>query len=115
MPAEDRPRDERPIHTADLKDTPTREYSVPAVAWVEAPPELLALDDAVYLRRIGPWLLWRSGAARGPATYLAIHADDLTRQHALVLDAEGVTSGTGPEGTTHTRFRTWKESLRDHP
>lgn len=115
MPAEDRRRDERAVHTHDLSATPTRDYTVPATAWVEAPPELLALDDAVYLRRIGPWLLWRSGRAQGPATYLAIHSADVIRQHSLTLDADGTTSGTGPTGEPHTRFRTWKESLRDHP
>ncbi len=31
------------------------------------------------------------------------------------LFADGTGTGVGPSGTTHTRFRTWKEDLRDHP
>ncbi len=73
-PAELRPIDDRPVHTDDLPDTPTRDRSIPASAWIEAPAELRSLADdlpapttgstARYLRRIGPWLLWRAGPAK---------------------------------------------------
>lgn len=123
-PAELRPLDERPVHTADLPDTPTRDRSIPATAWIEAPAELLALADdlpapstgatARYLRRIGPWLLWRSGPARGAdARYWVCRADDLAVQFTFDLVPDGTGSGRGPT-ESHTRFRTWKEDLRDH-
>ena len=113
-PAELRPIDDRPIHTADLPDTPTRDRSIPARAWQEAPAELLALDDARYLRRIGPWLLWRAGPARGAdARYWTARSDDLTVQYTFDLFPDGSGSGNGPVDH-HTRFRTWKEDLRDH-
>jgi hypothetical protein len=123
-PAELRPLDERPIHTEDLPDTPTRDRSIPATAWIEAPPELLVLAEdlpapsagatARYLRRIGPWLLWRSGPARGAdARYWACRADDLKVQFTFDLVPDGTGTGRGPSAS-HTRFRTWKEDLRDH-
>lgn len=112
-PAEQRPVDDRPVRTEDLPDTPTRDRSIPARAWTEAPDDLLALDDARYLRRIGPWLLWRAGPARGPATYWTCRADDLDARFTLELDGDGSASGYGPTAH-HTRFRTWKEDLRDH-
>jgi hypothetical protein len=115
---DERPLDERPVHTAELPATPTRDRNIAATAWVEAPPELLALGDdlgtgvATYKRRIGPWLLWRSGPASGAdARYLAVHADDLERQHTFRLHADGSGEGSGPSGTVHTRFRAWKEDL----
>jgi len=113
LPSHLRPVDDTPVHTHDLPDTPTRDRSIAARAWVEAPAALLALDDARYLRRIGPWLLWRAGDARGPATYWTCLADDLGRQHTFELLADGTGSGDGPEHH-HERFRTWKEDLRDH-
>lgn len=123
-PAEQRPIDDRPVRTADLPDTPTRDRSIPASAWIEAPPELgvLAADlpepstaaEARYLRRIGPWLLWRAGPARGAhARYWVCLADDTAVQYTFDLFPDGSGSGTGPT-TSHTRFRTWKEDLRDH-
>lgn len=123
-PAEQRPLDETPIHTADLPDTPTRDRSIPATAWLEAPPELRTLADdlagpaqgqpARYLRRIGPWLLWRAGPARGEhSRYWAARADDLTDQFTFDLFPDGTGAGSGP-AQDHTRFRTWKEDLRDH-
>ncbi len=123
-PAELRPLDDRPIHTADLPDTPTRDRSIPATAWREAPAELLALADdlpaptagstARYLRRIGPWLLWRAGPARGAdARYWVCLANDLSTQFTFDLFPDGSGSGHGPT-ERHTRFRTWKEDLRDH-
>jgi hypothetical protein len=117
-PADDRPVDPTPVHTADLPPTPVRDRNIPGHAWIEAPPELLHLADDLpgaaiaYKRRLGRWLLWRAGPARGArARYLAVAADDLTRQHTFDLDADGTGRGTGPSGTEHTRFRAWKEDL----
>jgi len=123
-PAELRPVDDRPVHTAELPDTPTRDRSIPATAWIEAPTELLGLADdlpapttgapARYLRRIGPWLLWRAGPARGAeARYWVCRADDVSTQFTFDLYADGSGSGRGP-ADAHTRFRSWKEDLRDH-
>jgi hypothetical protein len=120
---DERPYDETPIHTDDLPATPVRDRNIPARAWVEAPAELLALGTdlpgspaAEYKRRIGPWLLWRAGpATAADARYLAVDAGDLGRQFTFRLFADGDGDGTGPSGATHTRFRTWKEDLRDHP
>lgn len=117
----DRPDDETPLHTADLPATPQRDRNIPATAWIEAPAELLALGDdlpgrprAGYRRRIGPWLLWRAGPAAGAdARYWAARADDLTVTSTFRLHPAGDGSGVGPSGTAHTRFRRWKEDLRD--
>ncbi len=121
LPADDRPVDPTPLHTGDLPATPVRDRSIPARAWVEAPPELLALGDDIghpeitYKRRIGPWLLWRAGpAAKADARYWAGHVEDPARQHTFRLYADGNGDGVGPSGATHARFRTWKEDLRDH-
>ena len=72
LPADQRPVDDTPVHTADLPPTPVRDRNIPATAWVEAPPELLAAGAdlpgrpvATYKRRIGRWLLWRAGPATG--------------------------------------------------
>ena len=118
LPADERPLDHTPVHTADLPPTPTRDRSIPATAWAEAPEQLLRLGDdlgtgvAAYKRRIGPWLLWRSGpAAKADARYWAAHVDDLARQHTFRLHPDGRGQGRGPSGTTHTRFRAWKEHL----
>jgi hypothetical protein len=116
----ERPIDDTPRHTDDLPLTPVRDRTIPADAWVEAPPALLALgadiDEplATYKRRIERWLLWRAGpAARGHARYIALDADDLTRQVTFRLWPDGHGTGVGPDGRTHERFRAWKESLRD--
>jgi hypothetical protein len=114
-----RPDDDTPIHTADLPPTPTRDRNIVATAWIEAPAELLELGDdlpdrpvATYKRRIGAWLLWRSGpASGGDARYWAADADDLTRQVTLRLFPDGNGDGVGPSGVRHTRFRAWKEDL----
>lgn len=64
---------------------------------------------------MGPWLLWRAGPARGAdARYLALMADDIETQFAFRLFGDGTGEGAGPSGTVHTRFRAWKEDLRDH-
>jgi hypothetical protein len=89
--------------------------------WLDGPSEATTLGadlaggpDASFLRRIGRWLLWRAGpAAGGEARYLAVDAADVSRQCSFRLAADGTGSGTGPGGALHTRFRTWKEDLRD--
>ena len=132
VPAGDRPADPTPIHTTELPDTPQRNRTIPATAWVEAPDELLTIGErfggpsglgsgsiageaASFLRRIGPWLLWRAGPARGGhASYWTAKVDDLDRQYTFLLFPDGSGDGSGPSGTRHTRFRAWKEDLRDH-
>ena len=118
LPADERPFDDSPIHTEDLPPTPIRDRNISAEAWVEAPDALLRAGDDIggpriaYKRRLGPWLLWRAGPARGDhARYVAIHADDLDRVHTFTLEPDGSGTGVGPSGATHERFRTWKEDL----
>lgn len=122
LPADERPIDPTPVHTADLPDTPVRDRNIPAEAWVEAPEELLGLGDDIgrpvitYKRRIGPWLLWRAGPARrADARYLALDAADVRRQFTFRLHPDGSGEGVGPSGTRHARFRAWKEDLQAHP
>jgi hypothetical protein len=120
---DERPDDPTPLHTADLPDTPVRDRTIKATAWVEAPDELRTLvavlpgaPVADYKRRIGPWLLWRAGpATKGDARYWAGRADDPSDAHTFRLFPDGNGDGTGPSGARHTRFREWKEDLRDHP
>ena len=119
-PAEQRPPTDRDWHTAELPPTPQRDFLIPADRWVEAPPELRALgadlgiDLVAYKRRIHRYLLWRAGPAVGAdARYMAVADDDVDRQFVFQLQPDGSGSGVGPDGVTHTRFRTWKESLRD--
>ena len=72
---------------------------------------------AQYKRRIGPWLLWRAGPATGgDARYWAARADDPSRAVTLapVPRRQGATASARPV-RAHTRFRAWKEDLRDHP
>lgn len=120
LPADDRPIDPTPVHTLDLPPTPLRDRNIPASAWVEAPERLLGAGDDIgapviaYKRRIGRWLLWRAGPARGAdARYVAIDADDLDRIFEFRLLPDGSGTGAGPSGTSHHRFRSWKEDLRD--
>lgn len=121
LPSPERPLDHTPVHTADLPPTPTRDRAIPATAWAEAPADLLALGAdlpdapvARYLRRIGPWLLWRAGPpSKGDARLWAARSDDLADAHTFRLFPDGRGAGTGPSGATHERFRTWKEDLRD--
>ena len=118
---DERPDDDTPVHTADLPPTPTRDRNITAAAWIEAPDALRHLGDdlpgmpgAEYKRRIGPWLLWRAGPATGAeARYWVARADDLTVTYTFRLHATGDGTGVGPSGATHTRFRAWKEDLRD--
>ncbi len=121
MRYDERPADDTPVHTDDLPATPTRDRNIVATAWVEAPAGLLDLGDdlpgrpiAEYKRRIGPWLLWRAGPAKGgDARYWACPHDRLDEQYTFRLRPDGRGEGTGPSGVTHDRFRTWKEDLRD--
>jgi hypothetical protein len=53
-------------------------------------------------------------AAGADARYLAVDADDLSRAVEFRLLPDGGGHGTGPSGTPHDRFRSWKEDLRDH-
>lgn len=121
LPADERPIDPTPVHTADLPATPIRDRNIPADAWVEAPEPLLALGDDIgkpaitYKRRLGTWLLWRAGpAAKADARYMVLDASDLTRTHTFRLFPDGSGDGIGPSGARHSRFRTWKEDLRDN-
>ena len=120
--AADRPLDNAAVHTVDLPPTPQRDRTIPATAWVEAPAELVELGADIsetlvaYKRRIGDWLLWRAGPpSQGDARYMALAAGDLTQRWTYRLFPDGSGEGTGPDGTVHHRFRTWKEALRDTP
>ena len=122
LPYDQRPVDDTPVHTADLPPTPQRDRNIPARAWHEAPDALLHLGDDIggpepdYKRRIGRWLLWRAGpATKADARYIAVAADDLSTQYTFRLFADATGEGVGPSGTSHSRFRTWKEDLRDNP
>ena len=117
---DERPPDETPRHTDQLPATPQRDRNIPARAWIEAPPELLELGDDIgqtevdYKRRIGRWLLWRAGPASGAdARYMVLAADDLHERYTFRLFPDGNGDGVGPSGRRHTRFRSWKEDLRD--
>lgn len=119
-PAEARTPVTHDVHTADLPPLPQRDSLIPAERWVEAPAELRELGAGIgvalvaYKRRIGRFLLWRAGPATGAdARYMALDAGDLAHRYTFTLDASGTGSGVGADGVTHTRFRTWKESLRD--
>lgn len=119
-PAEERPPITHDVHTDDLPSTPQRDFLIPAERWVEAPDAVRALGVdlgvalVAYKRRIGRYLLWRAGPARGAdARYMALASDDLDRRFTFRLFPDGTGEGAGPDATTHTRFRTWKESLRD--
>ena len=121
MRYDERPIDHTPIDTADLPPTPIRDRNIPATAWIEAPDSLLTLGDdlpghpvADYKRRIGRWLLWRAGPATGgDARYWAARVDRLDAPVTLRLFPDGTADGVGPSGQRHTRFRAWKEDLRD--
>lgn len=119
-PAEARPPTDRDWHTDELPATPQRDFLIPAERWVEAPAAVRHLGDdlgialVAYKRRIGEFLLWRAGpAARADARYAAVDAADLARSFTFRLYPDGSGEGIGPDGSRHTRFRAWKESLRD--
>ena len=82
LPADQRPFDDTPVHTTDLPPTPTRDRNISVEAWIEAPAVVREAGDDIggvrvaYKRRIGPWLLWRAGPARGAdARYVAVAFD----------------------------------------
>ena len=119
-PAEERPPTERDWHTDELPATPQRDFLIPAPRWLEAPPALVSLGAdlgvglVAFKRRIGRYLLWRAGPAAGAdARYMALDALDLSRRYTFRLFPDGSGEGAGPDGKVHTRFRTWKEALRD--
>jgi hypothetical protein len=125
LPADVRPVDETPYTTADLPPTPQRDRRMPASSWDECPPHLrdlgrdLGYELVAYKRRIGTrWLLWRAGpAVHADARYAAVDVDaiaDPARFFTYRLFPDGSGEGTGPDGVVHTRFRSWKESLRDN-
>ena len=115
LPPSERPFTAERFSTAELPDTPTRSFRIPAAGWLDAPEQLLRLgaeidEDVEYKRRIGPFLLWRAGPPIGRAIYLAIDAGDLERRYRFDLHGRQG-SGWGPDGVEHVRFRAWKESL----
>lgn len=118
---EQRPLDPGPFHTDDLPDTPQRDRAIDVSSWTEAPSTLHRLGDDIdagparFLRRIGPWLLWRAGPPRGAhARYWVADSRDLQRQLTFHLFPDGDGRGAGPTGEVHGRFRAWKEDLRDN-
>ncbi len=120
LPAEARRPTDRDWSTAELPATPQRDFLIPSQRWREAPAWLhdlgrdFGVDLVAYKRRIGHWLLWRAGpATHADACYAAVDADDLGRSYTFRLQPDGVGSGEGPDGVTHSRFRSWKEALRD--
>lgn len=122
IPHDERPLDPTPVHTSDLPATPQRDRRIPVSAWVEAPESLRNLGQDLadglvvsYLRRIGPWLLWRVGPPTGAdARYWAAPASGPDQAWTFRLFPDGTGDGVGPSGQRHSRFRTWKEDLRDH-
>jgi hypothetical protein len=119
-PAEERPPTERDWTTAELPDTPQRDFLIPAERWIEAPEELrtlgadLGIGLVAYKRRIKRYLLWRAGpAVKADARYMAIASDDLGERWTFHLNRDGDGEGLGPDGRVHKKFRQWKEALRD--
>jgi hypothetical protein len=111
---EDRPFVTGRFHTHELPDTPQRDYRIGGASWIEAPETVLHLGDALgepveYKRRIGRFLLWRAGPPVGEAEYLAVDPDTGECFGFRLHGKEG--DGIGADGTSHTRFRAWKESL----
>jgi hypothetical protein len=120
VPAEARPPTERDWHTDELPETPQRDFLIPATRWVEAPDDLrglgadIGVDLVAFKRRIGRYLLWRAGPARrADARYMALDAGELQRRFTFRLRPDGSGEGRGPDGVLHSRFRAWKEALRD--
>ena len=118
-PAEQRPLIEHDVHTDALPPLPQRDSRIVASRWIEAPEAIRLLgadlgEEAGYVRRIGRYLLWRAGAAvHVDARYGAVDSTDLGRLFTFRLFADGSGEGNGPDGIVHTRFRSWKEALRD--
>lgn len=114
LPVHLRPFVDDLFHTDELPDTPTRTFRIPSTGWIEAPASVVDLGDELgepveYKRRIGRFLLWRAGPPIGEAAYLAI---DPASGETCGFRLHGRSGeGEGPDGSTHARFRTWKESL----
>jgi hypothetical protein len=119
-PRSQRPLDLTPLETHELPLTPPADRNIPAEAWSDAPPELLALGEQIgeshvlYLRQLGPFLIWRAGpgTTRSNSCWMALDVGDLTRRFTFSQAADGSGRGLGPSGREHDRFRTWKEDLR---
>src|SRR6476646_2449607 len=111
-PAEERPPTDRDWTTAELPDTPQRDFLIPAERWIEAPAALrtlgvdLGIDLVAYKRRINRYLLWRAGpAVKANARYMAIASEDLEEQWTFQLGPDGMGEGLGPDGHVHKKFR----------
>ena len=119
--AEDRPIDPTPVHTVDLPATPQRDRTIPATAWIEAPAALLdsrarprsrarrvqAPDRAVVAlarrsRGEGERALRR---ARGRRSRASSSPSGCIRRATVKASV--------PTASCTTRFRAWKEALRD--
>jgi hypothetical protein len=110
---DERPVDDTALHTDELPATPVRDRNIPATAWIEAPESVRRAGDDLPGH---PVALWRAGPATGAdARYVVVRDDDLTTAFTFRLFPDGTGDGVGPSGTRHTRFRAWKEDLRDHP
>ena len=119
-PAEERPPTDRDWSTAELPGDAAAILPDPGRALGRgAEPSCatlgadLGIELVAYKRRIGRYLLWRAGPAAGAdARYMAIAADDPGERWTFRLFPDGSGEGDAPGGS-HTRFRTWKEDLRD--
>ena len=119
-PQSERAVDATPVHTADLPRRRSATGGSPRPRGSKRRGAVLDLGadldepEVNYLRRIGPWLLWRAGPpSRGDARDLALWADDLGSTWTFRVLPDGSGEGEGPDGVVHQRFRTWKEALRD--
>ena len=67
----------------------------------------------LYLRQIGPFLVWRAGpgTSRTDTRWMAVDAGDSAIRFTFRQHADGTGEGVGPSGAAHERFRTWKEDL----
>lgn len=116
-PAEQRRLVDHDVHTDELPDLPQRDSRIVASRWIEAPAGIRSLgedfgEEAGYVRRIGRYLLWRAGpAVHADARYGAVCFDDLTVLLTFRLLPDGRGEGVGADGESHTRLRTWKQSL----
>ncbi len=116
-PAEQRRPVDHDVHTDELPDLPQRDSRIVASRWIEAPAGIRSLGDdfgeqAGYVRRIGRYLLWRAGpAVHADARYGAVRFDDFSFLLTFRLQPDGRGEGVGADRESHTRLRTWKQSL----
>ena len=116
-PAEQRRLVDHDVHTDELPDLPQRDSRIVASRWIEAPAGIRSLGDdlgeeAGYVRRIGRYLLWRAGpAVHADARYGAVRSDDFSLLLTFRLWPDGRGEGIGADDCSHTRLRTWKQSL----